>query len=144
MLVNFCWSATVTSSTSFWGMGWRLRNEDLLLTTMSHLPIYLMSEWKSQVGEYLTRDHDREPNIFLSLILCENIIKQLFYYTFLKTICQRRHFSLSLQKFESTSRTRGKLGRLRTQHDDQYSLQILCYHVNFTRLCILTEFSPTN
>ena len=31
--------------------------------------IYLMTEWRSQTGEYLTRDHDREPNIFLSLIL---------------------------------------------------------------------------
>ena len=51
----------------------RVRNEDALLTLMSHLPVYLMTEWKSQTGEYLTRDHDREPNIFLSIILCENL-----------------------------------------------------------------------
>ena len=80
------------------------RGSSIYCNVSSSTFINLMSEWKSRTGEYLTRDHDREPNIFPSLILCENLIKKLFYYTFFET---KSHFSLSLQKFESASQTRG-------------------------------------
>ena len=67
----------------------------------------------------------------------------MFYYTFFETVWQGRHFSVSLQNFESTSRTRSLETKqtLNSTMINQYLLQILGYHVNFTRLCIMTEFS---
>ena len=50
--------------------------------------IYLMTEWRNQKGEYLTRDPDREPNIFSVLNIMrkpnEVIVLCLYVYIFLK------------------------------------------------------------
>ena len=44
---------------------------------------------------------------------------------FFETICHGRHFSMSLQKFENTSRTRG-LETRHTQHNNLISAGLSC------------------
>ena len=56
----------------------------------------------------------------------------ILLYIFLKKICKRRHFSLSLQKLRTKHRHGATKADFELDMVTQYLLQILGYHVSFT------------